>query len=144
MTAAMAATHLTKSFGFTKALNDLDLHVVTGEVRGFLKPNGAGKSTTIRVLLGLLRPDPGGPPCSAATLARRRESGPQSGPAHGRRGVENDIALSELTRLGCDQAQGYFISRPVPAVELDQWLGTRPAGDKDTDRARLVPEAALG
>jgi ABC-2 type transport system ATP-binding protein len=51
---------LDKSFGTTKALDQLDLTVHTGEVHGFLGPNGAGKSTTIRVLLGLLRPDAGG------------------------------------------------------------------------------------
>lgn len=59
MTAAITASHLTKSFGTTKALDRLDLHVATGEVHGFLGPNGAGKSTTFRVLLGLLRPDAG-------------------------------------------------------------------------------------
>ncbi len=50
---------LDKSFGSTKALDRLDLTVAPGEVRGFLGPNGAGKSTTIRVLLGLLRPNAG-------------------------------------------------------------------------------------
>ncbi|MDP3950702.1 ABC transporter ATP-binding protein [Microbacterium sp.] len=50
---------LDKSFGSVKALDDLDLTVAPGEVRGFLGPNGAGKSTTIRVLLGLLRADAG-------------------------------------------------------------------------------------
>lgn len=50
---------LHKSFGTTKALDGLDLTVRAGEVAGFLGPNGAGKSTTIRVLLGLLRPDAG-------------------------------------------------------------------------------------
>ncbi|MGH3509781.1 MAG: ATP-binding cassette domain-containing protein [Nocardioidaceae bacterium] len=50
---------LTKRFGTTLALDDLDLEVRTGEVHGFLGPNGAGKSTTIRVLLGLLRADAG-------------------------------------------------------------------------------------
>lgn len=50
---------LHKSFGTTKALDGLDLTVRAGEVAGFLGPNGAGKSTTIRVLLGLLRPDSG-------------------------------------------------------------------------------------
>ena len=59
MTAAITATHLTKSFGPTKALDALDLEVATGEVHGFLGPNGSGKSTTIRVLLGLLRADAG-------------------------------------------------------------------------------------
>jgi ABC-2 type transport system ATP-binding protein len=59
MTSAVTASELTKSFGSTKALDRLDLEVETGEVHGFLGPNGAGKSTTIRVLLGLLRPDNG-------------------------------------------------------------------------------------
>jgi len=43
-------------------------------------------------------------------------------------GVETEVAYTELTRLGCDQAQGYYISRPVPAAELDHWLSTRVAG----------------
>lgn len=50
---------LVKTFGPTRALDDLHLTVTTGEVHGFLGPNGAGKSTTIRILLGLLRKDAG-------------------------------------------------------------------------------------
>jgi diguanylate cyclase (GGDEF)-like protein len=45
-------------------------------------------------------------------------------------GVETEVAYAELARMGCDQAQGYFISRPVPAAELDYWLSTRRAIDK--------------
>jgi EAL domain-containing protein (putative c-di-GMP-specific phosphodiesterase class I) len=37
-------------------------------------------------------------------------------------GVEDDVTYNELCRLGCDEAQGYFISRPVPAAELTRWL----------------------
>lgn len=40
-------------------------------------------------------------------------------------GVENGAALSELTRNGCDQAQGYYLCKPVPADELDRWLTRR-------------------
>ena len=50
---------VTKSFGTTRALDGLDLHVQRGEVHGFLGPNGAGKTTTIRLLLGLLRAESG-------------------------------------------------------------------------------------
>ena len=48
-------------------------------------------------------------------------------------GVETSVALTELTRHGCDQAQGYFLSRPVPAAELNHWLNTRNA-------ERLLPK----
>jgi ABC-2 type transport system ATP-binding protein len=37
-------------------IKDLDLHVPTGAIYGFLGPNGSGKTTTIRLVLGLLRP----------------------------------------------------------------------------------------
>jgi ABC-2 type transport system ATP-binding protein len=43
-----------------KALDGLDLLVESGGVHGFLGPNGSGKTTTIRILLGLVRPDAGG------------------------------------------------------------------------------------
>src|SRR3954467_3168901 len=59
MTDAISVAGLVKTFGPTRALNGLDLVVRTGEVHGFLGPNGAGKSTTIRILLGLMRPDAG-------------------------------------------------------------------------------------
>lgn len=37
-------------------------------------------------------------------------------------GVENPEALSLLTNLGCDAAQGFFISQPLPATEVKRWL----------------------
>jgi ABC-2 type transport system ATP-binding protein len=59
MTDVIDIAGLVKRFGSTTALDGLDLEVTRGEVHGFLGPNGSGKSTTIRVLLGLLRPDAG-------------------------------------------------------------------------------------
>ncbi|NUL49075.1 ABC transporter ATP-binding protein [Cellulosimicrobium funkei] len=50
---------LVKQFGPVRALDNLNLDIAAGEIHGFLGPNGAGKSTTMRVLLGLLRPDSG-------------------------------------------------------------------------------------
>ncbi len=51
---------LTKVFpGGVRALDELDLEVMRGEIYGFIGPNGAGKSTTIRLLLDLLRPTSG-------------------------------------------------------------------------------------
>jgi len=51
---------LTKVFGEDfKAVDDLSFDVASGSVYGLLGPNGSGKSTTMRMLLGLLRPDEG-------------------------------------------------------------------------------------
>jgi ABC-2 type transport system ATP-binding protein len=58
-TCAISARGLVKDFGSTRALDGLDLSVLTGEVHGFLGPNGAGKTTTMRILLGMLHPSGG-------------------------------------------------------------------------------------
>ncbi len=50
---------LTRRYGSTVAVEDLDLTVRAGQVFGFLGPNGAGKTTTMRMLLGLIRPTAG-------------------------------------------------------------------------------------
>ena len=41
-------------------------------------------------------------------------------------GVETAAQLDELRRLGCESAQGYFFSRPVPANEIEQLLECDP------------------
>jgi ABC-type sugar transport system ATPase subunit len=56
---AISVSGLVKTFGRTRALDEVGLTVRSGEVHGFLGPNGAGKATTIRVLPGLLRGDAG-------------------------------------------------------------------------------------
>lgn len=50
---------LTKFYGETRALHDIDLTVRAGEVFGYLGPNGAGKTTTIRALFDFIRPTSG-------------------------------------------------------------------------------------
>ena len=59
MTAIIETEQLTKSYGASRDIVDLDLEVDEGEVYGFLGPNGAGKTTTIRTLLDHLRPTSG-------------------------------------------------------------------------------------
>ena len=51
--------NLHKSFGSFKAVDDISLHVNKGDIYGFLGPNGAGKSTTLRMALGLIKPEKG-------------------------------------------------------------------------------------
>lgn len=56
---AIQITKLTKYYGKTRGIVELDLVVKKGEFFGFIGPNGAGKSTTIRTLLGLISPTGG-------------------------------------------------------------------------------------
>ena len=55
----ISCKNLTKRFGPTVAVSELDLDVSAGQVYGFLGPNGAGKTTTIRMLVGLIAPTAG-------------------------------------------------------------------------------------
>lgn len=50
---------LTRRFGKTVAVENLDIQVDKGTVCAFIGPNGAGKTTTIRMLLGLVKPNAG-------------------------------------------------------------------------------------
>ncbi|PWB42010.1 MAG: hypothetical protein C3F10_13920 [Dehalococcoidia bacterium] len=59
MTAMIEARSLVRTFGSTRAVDDLDLQVESGEIFGLLGPNGAGKTTTIRILATLLAPSGG-------------------------------------------------------------------------------------
>jgi diguanylate cyclase (GGDEF)-like protein len=54
-------------------------------------------------------------------------------------GVETAGTYTQLTRMGCDQAQGYFMSRPVPAAELNRWLNHWQALDQSADILQLLP-----
>ena len=51
--------HLTKTFGEKKAVDDLSLHIVPGEIYGFIGHNGAGKTTTLKSVVGIQQFDAG-------------------------------------------------------------------------------------
>lgn len=56
---AVALRGLTKSFGTTEVLRELDLDVSTGSVTALLGPSGCGKTTVLRIVAGLESPDRG-------------------------------------------------------------------------------------
>ena len=70
MSRAIQTEGLTKYYGDTAGIVDLDLAVDTGEVFGFIGPNGAGKTTTIRLLLNFLRPSRGSGSIFGMDIAR--------------------------------------------------------------------------
>ena len=56
---ALEISHLTKRFGALTALDDVELTVQQGEIRGIVGPNGSGKTTLFNVISGLYRPTSG-------------------------------------------------------------------------------------
>lgn len=52
-------SHVNKSFGTNKVIDDLSFSVPEHSIFGFIGQNGAGKTTTMKMILGLLKPDSG-------------------------------------------------------------------------------------
>src|SRR6266567_366230 len=69
------ARGLVKRYGPTTAVDNLSFDVRPGTVTGFLGPNGAGKSTTMRMMLGLDRPDAGTARINGMEKAADRRAG---------------------------------------------------------------------
>ncbi|MEO5628010.1 MAG: ABC transporter ATP-binding protein [Candidatus Saccharimonadales bacterium] len=56
---ALKFDHVSKRYGSSRGVEDLDFSVPQGEIFGFLGPNGAGKTTTIRMIIDAIRPSQG-------------------------------------------------------------------------------------
>ncbi|HLX51334.1 MAG TPA: ATP-binding cassette domain-containing protein [Streptosporangiaceae bacterium] len=85
-TVAVAAHELSKSYGRHRAIEDVSFEVRRGQICGLLGPNGAGKTSTMRVLVGLSRPDHGtaqllGEPSQLAATVLARVGVAIDGPA---------------------------------------------------------------
>ena len=55
----ITVSNLTKSYGKKTVVDNLSFNLTAGHITGFVGPNGAGKSTTMRMMVGLARPDHG-------------------------------------------------------------------------------------
>lgn len=71
---AIETNGLTKFYGKSRGIVNLDLTVKEGEFFGFIGPNGAGKSTTIRTLLGLIKPSGGNARIFGRDIISQKES----------------------------------------------------------------------
>ena len=56
---AIQVENISKSFGSTRAVDDVSFEVQPGEIFGLLGPNGAGKTTSLRIILDIFKPDTG-------------------------------------------------------------------------------------
>ena len=101
MAAVITLEKLTKSYGSSRGIIEVDLEVNGGETFGFLGPNGAGKTTTIRTMLDLIRPTSG----RALVFGIESKSDPVS--IHKRVGyIPGEFALYD--RLSGKQTLEYF------------------------------------
>lgn len=148
MTPIIETTALSHRFGSHQAVDRLDLHVPGGAVYGFLGPNGSGKTTTIRLLLGLLRPQQGRIaifgetfPAARQAVARRIGAMVETPCFYGHLSGFDNL---ELTRraLGLNTTE---TARVLDLVELAPFARQRVAGYSLGMRQRLgIARALLG
>ena len=70
---AIQTEGLTKFYGRSRGIIDLDMEVHEGEFYGFIGPNGAGKSTTIRILMGLIHKTRGSARIFGKDISKEKE-----------------------------------------------------------------------
>jgi len=66
-------TNLSKQYGRTRAVDDINLKISKGEIFGFIGPNGAGKTTTIKMMGGILAPSDGSVIIDGTNMAEEPE-----------------------------------------------------------------------
>jgi len=92
-------SQITKSFGRTRAVDNVSFAVEKGEIFGLLGPNGAGKTTIIRMILDLFKPDHGQIAVLGGPMTEAKKN--QIGYMPEDRGLYQDIPLDRcLTYLG--------------------------------------------
>lgn len=125
----VATERLTKRYGSTAVVEDLDLRIPAGCVYGFLGPNGSGKSTTMKMLLSLVRPTHGEVRIMGRPMGRgtRREllthigSLIETPPGYAHlTGAENMRIVQRLLGLTRDQ-----VDAAVRTVRLQDQMGKR-------------------
>ena len=96
---AIELSHLIKSFGDLKAVDDVSFAVEKGELFGLLGPNGAGKTTAIRCMLDIFKPDSGTVDILGGPMSEKKKD--LIGYMPEERGLYQDIPLDRcLTYLG--------------------------------------------
>jgi ABC-2 type transport system ATP-binding protein len=118
---AITVSHLDKTYGKVKAVNDVSFSVKQGEVFGILGPNGAGKTTTVECLGGLLQPSSGTIEIMGLNPTVDRQA------LHAIVGVQlQTSALQEKLKVGeiLDLYQSFY-EKPANGKELAVGLGLK-------------------
>ena len=149
----LRAANLHKSYRGRPVVNDLSIHVSSGEIVGLLGPNGAGKTLSFHMVVGLVRLDSGTVSIdehvlSNAPMHRRAQKGlvylPQEPSVFRKLTVENNLhAIIELRR-DLDKSQKKALAQQLLAEfnlqEISEVISERLSGG---ERRRLEIARAL-
>lgn len=126
---------ISKSFGGTKALKDVQLHLKAGEVHALLGENGAGKSTLMKCIIGLHKPDTGtitfdGQPYSAKGPADAIEKGISM--IHQELNPEPHLSIAESLFLNREDTKGLFLNKKETNRKAQEILNEFEFGEDPT------------
>jgi ABC-2 type transport system ATP-binding protein len=141
----ITVSHLTKSYGRRTVVDDLSFELAAGRITGFVGPNGAGKSTTMRMMVGLARPDAGEVTYRGSTYAELPDPARTVGVVldaramHPGRSARNHLlAMAAVSRLPAAR-----VDEVLDLVGLDAAAGQRVGGFSLGMRQRLAIAGAL-
>jgi ABC-2 type transport system ATP-binding protein len=133
---AVELSHISKSFGALKAVDDVSFSVESGEIFGLLGPNGAGKTTAIRVLLDIFTPDQGTVSILGGSMTEAKKN--QIGYMPEERGLYQDIPLERcLVYLGT-------LKGLTPSDVRSRLMGYLERFDLVSSRNKKVKELSKG
>ncbi len=130
---------VSKSFGPTRANDDLTLSIHPGEVVGLVGANGAGKSTLMRLICGLARPDSGRIAIAGAAVDLDHVS-PNAARAHGIRIVHQELSL--CTNLTV--AENFMLEEPAALLAPEPGWRDRFRRRAQAQIEAIFPGAGLG
>ena len=116
---------ISKAFGGTQALKDVQLHIKPGEVHALLGENGAGKSTLMKCVIGLIKPDEGkmdfdGKPYSASGPVDALKSGISM--VHQELNPEPYLTVAESIFLKRENVRGFLLDKRAQNKRCDELL----------------------
>jgi ABC-2 type transport system ATP-binding protein len=112
---AIQISGVTKTFGETKAVDDLTLAVPDGAVYAFIGPNGSGKTTTMRMIVNIIYPDSGSIRVFGESLTGGRS--PHIGYLPEERGLYRRMNVRALLEFHGELRGGRGVRK-----EVDDWL----------------------
>src|SRR3954470_13867640 len=128
----ITVSHLTKTYGGFRAVDDVTFTAQPGRVTGFLGPNGAGKSTTMRIMVGLTPASSG-----KATIGGRHFS---ELPNPGREvGVLLDASAQHAGRTGREILTLAQRTMRMPKSRVEEMLGIVSLTEEEAGRRGRRP-----